>query len=537
MCARGAASPASARADAVAADPALPARALDDGERSRGVETDALGERERLGGAGKVDRREQVVDELRARAVAERDRRGETRGRRARPATPHDARRRGRARHHQAHRSGACPRGAARHRRFDPVDAEPVEARGDRRDAVAARSSGRGGRRRPARPRGDAVAAEENVVGLRGVDDGDDHDLAAARQRGRRRARRRAAALRHRLAVGADVANGDRAAALAEPRRHRQPHVADADHARAALVHATIVPASFRRERAARRAKPFGPMLLGPIARHNGLGRREQTPARSARSQGMSHGGPRRCPRRHTKGGSTMDEANRFAPPGAQVADVAHDGQVQPVRLWPPSGRIGRLRFLAYSMGLYALVALASFALALLAAFASGGSEVATTAVVALTVIAYTVAGVTLLIQRSHDMNLSGWWSLAALIPLVSLVCDLQGRHARRQSLGCAAAAERPGGPGLRIDPADRVHRRHHRCRRDTRLPGLHAARQRRCAAVIVAAAAARTFSRADDAARAAASAARARRGCRSSSSRCRRGRAASARRAGRRRG
>ena len=122
-----------------------------------------------------------------------------------------------------------------------------------------------------------------------------------------------------------------------------------------------------------------------------------------------------------------MEEANRFAPPGAQVADVAHDGDVQPVRLWPPSGRIGRLRFLAYSLALYALVALASFALGLLAAFASGGSEVATTAVVAVTVLAYTVAGVTLVIQRSHDMNLSGWWSLAALIPLVSLVWVFKG--------------------------------------------------------------------------------------------------------------
>ena len=42
---------------AVAADPALSARALDDVEHACRVEADALGQRQRLGGAGEVDRR------------------------------------------------------------------------------------------------------------------------------------------------------------------------------------------------------------------------------------------------------------------------------------------------------------------------------------------------------------------------------------------------------------------------------------------------------------------------------------------------
>ena len=33
----------------------------------------------------------------------------------------------------------------------------------------------------------------------------------------------------------------------------------------------------------------------------------------------------------------------------------------------------------------------------------------------------YFVGSTLLLIQRSHDMNLSGWWSIAAFIPLVGL--------------------------------------------------------------------------------------------------------------------
>ena len=119
-------------------------------------------------------------------------------------------------------------------------------------------------------------------------------------------------------------------------------------------------------------------------------------------------------------------ETNRYSPPGTAVADVAlaSDGY-QTVRLWPPSGRIGRMRFLAYSLALYLLVILGSFLLGLVAAFLARDS--AATVVGVISIVAYLVAGMVLLIQRSHDMNLSGWWSLAALIPLVSLVWVFKG--------------------------------------------------------------------------------------------------------------
>jgi uncharacterized membrane protein YhaH (DUF805 family) len=121
-----------------------------------------------------------------------------------------------------------------------------------------------------------------------------------------------------------------------------------------------------------------------------------------------------------------MEEANRFAPPGAQVADVVERGVgVQPVRLWPPSGRIGRLRLLAYSAALYLAFIVVS---AVLGGFA-GATRSPKTAL-ALGVVAfivYVVGGLVLLIQRSHDMNLSGWWSLAAFVPLVGLLWLVKG--------------------------------------------------------------------------------------------------------------
>jgi len=121
-----------------------------------------------------------------------------------------------------------------------------------------------------------------------------------------------------------------------------------------------------------------------------------------------------------------MEQANRFAPPGAQVADVMERGVgFQPVRLWPPSGRMGRLRLIAYSAGLYLAFVVVSGVLGGFAG-ATGSPKTA----LALGVVAfalYVIGGLVLLIQRSHDMNLSGWWSLAAMIPLVGLVWLCKG--------------------------------------------------------------------------------------------------------------
>ena len=222
---------------AVAADPALPARALDDGERSCRIEADALGQRERLGGAGEVDRGEQVVDELGAGAVAGALAEPEHRFRqfaeqRGVPGVDRIA-----AGDHQAHRSSTRTGRAARHRRLDPVDAERVEARRERLDALGRdrrTEDDAGARRRRAR---DAIAAEQHRLGLRRIDHRDDHHRAGLGERRRRRADLRADVLRERFAVGANVADGDRVAAVAQALGHRQAHVADADDARAARFH------------------------------------------------------------------------------------------------------------------------------------------------------------------------------------------------------------------------------------------------------------------------------------------------------------
>jgi len=142
-----------------------------------------------------------------------------------------------------------------------------------------------------------------------------------------------------------------------------------------------------------------------------------------------------------------MDEANRFAPPGAQVADVADPGVgFQPVRLWPPNGRIGRLRMLAYGAGLYVAFLVVSSALGFIAGLTQ--SPNATLAVGVLAFVVYLVAATIILIQRSHDMNLSGWWSIAAMIPLVGLVWLFKGGTPGANRWGPPPP---PNGLGVRI--------------------------------------------------------------------------------------
>jgi len=123
--------------------------------------------------------------------------------------------------------------------------------------------------------------------------------------------------------------------------------------------------------------------------------------------------------------GGTMDEANRFAPPATAVADVGPDA-VQPIRFWPPSGRIGRLRFLAYGLALYILFIVAAFAFGFASAMI-GHDSALMSALAMVGFLVYLFAAFVLIVQRSHDMDMSGWWSIAAIIPIVGLLWVFKG--------------------------------------------------------------------------------------------------------------
>ena len=125
---------------------------------------------------------------------------------------------------HQAHRSGARPRRAARHRRLDPVDAERVEARGDRLDALRRDRRAEhdaGARRRGARRRRRRRTAPPRSARRRRRRRSPPRSAARAPPASRRRARRRARASASRSARTSRTATAwprsSRRSAIARP--------------------------------------------------------------------------------------------------------------------------------------------------------------------------------------------------------------------------------------------------------------------------------------------------------------------------------
>jgi len=101
---------------------------------------------------------------------------------------------------------------------------------------------------------------------------------------------------------------------------------------------------------------------------------------------------------------------NPYAKPNAAVAEAGE--QYQDVNVFATSGRIGRVRYIAYGMGIYFLFAILGALLS--AVIGSAGMIIAW--------IAILVIGFMLTIQRCHDFNTTGWLSLLMLVPLVNLI-------------------------------------------------------------------------------------------------------------------
>ena len=111
---------------------------------------------------------------------------------------------------------------------------------------------------------------------------------------------------------------------------------------------------------------------------------------------------------------------NPYAAPRAHVDDVVAASGTQPIRFWPPSGRIGRLRLLAYS------VASSLLLMAVLAIFGGISAAMKSQTLfwigIALGYGASIVFTVLLTIQRCHDCDWSGWLSVLMIVPLLNFI-------------------------------------------------------------------------------------------------------------------
>ena len=124
-------------------------------------------------------------------------------------------------------------------------------------------------------------------------------------------------------------------------------------------------------------------------------------------------------------------------PYGAPRAMVGDREEFQPVKLLAVSGRIGRARYIVYSM-------LVSFVLVVPAMALMALSPGLGMAVLAVAYIASFVVSIMLTIQRSHDFNMSGWFSLLMFVPSFTSV----SAHRTQPTVGVAT----PDSPGFGPD-------------------------------------------------------------------------------------
>jgi uncharacterized membrane protein YhaH (DUF805 family) len=110
--------------------------------------------------------------------------------------------------------------------------------------------------------------------------------------------------------------------------------------------------------------------------------------------------------------------SNPYQTPGSAVRDQGE--QYSEVKILSAAGRLGRVRYIGYTVGLTLLLAVVmGLAMALSAA---AGIAALSVIVMVLGYVAMIVLQIMLTIQRCHDFNSSGWLSILAVIPLVNLI-------------------------------------------------------------------------------------------------------------------
>ena len=105
-----------------------------------------------------------------------------------------------------------------------------------------------------------------------------------------------------------------------------------------------------------------------------------------------------------------MSTQNPYVAPRAAVDDAPEE--YQPVKVFSVSGRIGRARYIAYTLGISLLLGIVGGALS--AAIGEAAIYIAYAAIFVISIM--------LTIQRSHDFNATGWLAILGLVPLVNLI-------------------------------------------------------------------------------------------------------------------
>lgn len=120
--------------------------------------------------------------------------------------------------------------------------------------------------------------------------------------------------------------------------------------------------------------------------------------------------------------------SNPYATPHATVTDIVSDETYEP-KMFSTQGRIGRLRYLAYSfVASFVTMFVFAFIGGMLMALLNRGNAAAGNSMLVIIGIAYIPVFVIYAImmkRRLNDLNHSGWLGLLALVPLVNVLLGL----------------------------------------------------------------------------------------------------------------
>lgn len=109
-------------------------------------------------------------------------------------------------------------------------------------------------------------------------------------------------------------------------------------------------------------------------------------------------------------------DSNQYAPPMAHVDDPLPEEGVGELAFFSSKGRIGRLRYLAWG---FAATWLYYIVIAVLTPILRDAAVVAIASWVLW--VPLLVFSVLIGIKRCHDINISGWWSLTLILPVIVL--------------------------------------------------------------------------------------------------------------------
>jgi len=120
-----------------------------------------------------------------------------------------------------------------------------------------------------------------------------------------------------------------------------------------------------------------------------------------------------------------MSAENPYSAPGAELKSGQNELYTPSILSF--SGRIGRLRYLAYSMASYLLLMLVMVPMLGVSAFMGGAPDISTIGMLVMGVlyIAMFVVWIAFAKRRLNDLNRNGWWLLLALVPFVNFLLTI----------------------------------------------------------------------------------------------------------------